>query len=120
MTDNIITKKTRSPSIYDKSKSGALIIPKDLASRWETIVETSATGMLDRRTKMLEAVGERPYKGLPVEENERLARYREIREDPLSLVEILKANTRIKEDGRILVKRKLISSMIEMEQQLKE
>src|SRR5438093_1188908 len=101
------------------TQEGNLIIPKDLASRWELLVNTSATGMFNRREKMLQAVGERPYKGLPVDASERLARYREIRQDTPALVEILKANTLVKDDGNILVKRNLIDSMVEMEQQLK-
>lgn len=90
-------------------------IPKELADRWDLLVSTTADNLLARRNKLKEAIGARPYKGLPVTEEELGARWSQIRQDVPALVEVLKSNAKYTIDGQVLVPKALVKSMIEQE-----
>jgi hypothetical protein len=86
-------------------------IPPDLASRWETIVEEAAKRIFIKRKAMAKAIGQRPYRGLPVEASDLTARWAQIRHDTPALVEVLSENAKFKKDGKVFVPKALIESM---------
>lgn len=96
------------------------VLPEGLASRWEGMVKFASRRLYDKRKRMLAAIGSRPYKGLPVKEEEILSRFAQIQHDPQALAEVLKQNAMFKEDGRVLVPKDLITKMKEMTQKLRK
>lgn len=87
----------------------------DKADEIEYIKNTAAEEMFDKLKKMREALGKRPYEGLPVDEEERMTRYLQIRKDPGALANLIRANSKIKEDGRVLVKKELVKQLQTLE-----
>jgi len=80
-----------------------------------------ASERLHRKRKQIsEAIGERPYKGLPVREEELTARWAQIRHEGDSLVEVFQSNAKFKPDGRVLVPKALIDGMINQEKKIRE
>lgn len=96
------------------------IIPQDTADRWDNLRNIASERMFWKRKRILAAVGERPYRGLPVGEAELLTRYSQVRNDPAAMAQILQENAKFKPDGRVLVPKALIESMKNMETRLRE
>ena len=96
------------------------VVPSDLADRWELIVDLAAKRLFDKRKNVKTAIGARPYRGLPVDENEILGRYSEIRHDPEEMTNLLMENAKIKPDGRVLLPKELIGTMMNAERKLRE
>ena len=96
-----------------------LNLPAGLADRWETTVSEAAKHAYEARKRILEAIGERPYKGVPVDPNERLAQHMQLRQDSVALTELLRQNTITKPDGSIRVRKSFVGAMRAMEQQLR-
>ena len=69
--------------------------------------------LFEGRAKIKEAIGQRPYKGLPVEENELSERWAQIANDQQALVELFQENATFKDDGTILVPKELLKIMHE-------
>ena len=101
------------------SKSPNSIIPKDLASRWELIVQEVSKRLFEQRKLLKTAIGYRPYKGLPVSEEEAYSRSVQIRADPQLLTELLASNLKVQPDGSSLLPRKLIERMSKFEARFK-
>jgi hypothetical protein len=95
-------------------------IPAGLADTWETLTKEAGKLLYDQRKKLLSAVGERPYQGLPVSHAERLGHYNQIRHDPQELMNLLAPNVRVKEDGRVLIAKGLIKTLTALESELRE
>ena len=95
-------------------------VPIDLADRWELIVSEAAKRLFEKRKKIKQAIGPRPYKGLPVSETELLGRYRQIRNDPGALTNVLAENVKIARDGRTLLPKDLVSKLIDLETKIQE
>ena len=96
------------------------VIPKDTADKWERLTKLASERLFGKRKKIMAAVGNRPYQGLPVSEAELLSRYSQVRHDPAALFEILQENAKFKPDGRVLVPKALIESMKNMEKKIRE
>ena len=96
------------------------VIPKDTADKWERMTKIASERLFGKRKKIMAAVGNRPYRGLPVSEAELLSRYSQVRHDPEALLEILKENAKFKPDGRVMVPKALIESMKNMEKKIRE
>ena len=107
------------PAKQPKPK-GDDVIPKDTADKWERLTKLASERLFGKRKKIMAAVGNRPYRGLPVSEAELLSRYSQIRNDPEALLEILKENAKFKPDGRVMVPKALIESMKNMEKKIRE
>ena len=90
-------------------------VPTGLADKWDLLVDVTANNLLEMRRKLKKAIGERPYKGFPVTEEDRGARWSQIRQDVPALVEMLRANSKHTPDGEVLVPKALIDSMTEQE-----
>lgn len=95
-------------------------LSEGLASRWESMVKFASKRLYDKRKQMLAAIGSRPYKGLPVKEEQILSRFAQIQHDPQALAEVLKQNAMFKEDGRVLIPKDLVTKMKEMTQKLRK
>lgn len=95
-------------------------VPIDLADRWELIVREAANRLFEKRKKIKQAIGPRPYKGLPVSENELMGRYRQIRNDPEALTNMLTENIKIARNGRALLPKDLVSKLIDLETKIRE
>ncbi|KKL92068.1 hypothetical protein LCGC14_1888400 [marine sediment metagenome] len=95
-------------------------IPTGIAARWELIVKLASERLHRKRKQISEVIGERPYKGLPVREEELDARWAQIRHEGDSLVEVFQSNAKFKPDGRVLVPKALIDGMIKQEKKKKD
>jgi len=95
-------------------------IPIDLADRWELIVREAAKRLFEKRKKIKQAIGPRPYRGLPVSETELLGRYRQIRNDPAAFTNVLAENIKIAKDGRTLLPKDLVSKLVNLETKIRE
>ena len=104
----------------DSIKSQLRDLPKGVAARWELIVKVAGERLHVKRKQISEAIGERPYKGLPVREEELDSRWAQIRQDTDSLVEVFQSNAKFKPDGRVLVPKALIEGMIKGEKKRKD
>ena len=103
-----------------QSKKTDDVIPKNTADKWERLTKLASERLFGKRKQIMVAVGSRPYQGLPVSEAERLSRYSQIRKDPQALLQILQENAKFKPDGRVLVPKALIESMVKMEKKIRE
>lgn len=86
-------------------------IPEGLADKWDLLVKESSERLKRRRDDIKLAVGERPYKGLPVSENELAKRWAQIQHSPQDLMELFQENARFKKDGTVLVPKELIKAI---------
>ena len=102
------------------TKTRDVIVPKDLASRWELIVQEVSKRLFEQRKLLKTAIGYRPYKGLPVSEEEAYSRYVQVRADPQLLTELLASNLKVQPDGSSLLPRKLIERMSKFEDRYKK
>jgi hypothetical protein len=96
------------------------VIPKDTADKWERLTKLASERLFGKRKKIMAAVGNRPYRGLPVSEAELLSRYSQVRKDPQALLQILQENAKFKPDGRVLIPKALIATMTKMEKKIRE
>ena len=102
------------------TRQGDNLIPEGLADKWERMTKVASERLADKRKRIMEAVGARPYQGLPVSEAELLSRYSQVRRDPQAFAEILQKNAKFKPDGRVLVPKALVGAMASMEKRIRE
>ena len=95
-------------------------IPIGLASKWEKMVDLSAGRLFDKRAKMKEVIGARPYKGLPVKDEDQLSRFSQIWHDQQALTQVLQENATFKPGGRVLLPKALLDAMRIMTKKLRE
>ena len=95
-------------------------IPAGLADKWEKMRDLAAGKMFDKRAKMKEAIGARPYRGLPVKEEDLLSRFSQIWHDQQALSQVLQENATFKPDGRVLLPKALLDAMRIMTKKLRE
>ena len=91
------------------------VVPTELSDRWELIVRELGERLYDKRVRVLEAVGARPYKGLPVSDDEVRERYALIRRDQTAWEQLLKENTKTTKDGKTLLPKSLIEKLTKLE-----
>ena len=104
-----------------KSKvSKPSIVPTELAPRWELIVNESAKRLKAKQDMIKKVIGERPYKGIPIDENELEIRYTQMRDDPDLHKEALKPNLIKTKDGRVLVNKEYIQALINIESKIRK
>jgi hypothetical protein len=90
-------------------------IPTELAGRWEVLVKLAGERLYNKRKKMLEAIGERPYNALPLTDTEVKDRWGKIRRDENALATVLAENVKVTEDGRLLIKNEFLKKAYETE-----
>lgn len=90
-------------------------IPTELSGRWEVLVKLAGERLYNKRKKMLEAIGERPYNALPLSDAEIKDRWGQIRRDENALASILAENVKVTEDGKLLIKNEFLKKAIETE-----
>jgi len=98
-----------------KAPMNDLVIPANLADRWELLVSEASKRLKNKRDQISKSIGPRPYKGLPVDENELRGRWMEVRRDVNELFDIFSENVRFTKDGRALLPKKLVESMYKFE-----
>jgi hypothetical protein len=101
-------------------KYGPNEIPVDLAPRWEMIVRESAKALKDKRDKIKVAIGEKPYNSLPIDEDEAVTRYLQMRNDPELHSEALSTNIKKSKDGRILIKKDYLKAITDIENKIRK
>ena len=95
-------------------------VPTEFADRWELIVSEAGKRLFERRNRIKQAVGARPFKGLPVSEDELLGRYGQIRRDPEEMLKLLLENVKVAKDGRVLLPKEFVNKLVEMEGKIKD
>lgn len=95
-------------------------IPEGLADKWDVLVKESSQRLKKRREDIKKAIGERPYKGLPVSDTELAKRWSQIQHSKQDLVELFQENARFKKDGTVLVPRELIKTIKEQHRRRQE
>ena len=95
-------------------------IPAGLADKWEKMRDLAAGRLFDKRARMKEVIGARPYRGLPVKDEDQLSRFSQIWHDQQALSQVLQENATFKPDGRVLLPRALLDAMRIMTKKLRE
>ena len=103
-----------------KAKTLHEAVPADLAARWETIVAESSKRLFATRNKLRDLVGTRPYKGLPVDEEELYNRWLGIRADKTLSKLLLRDNIKETKDGRKLVPTAFVNQILKSEKRARE
>lgn len=94
------------------------VIPSALSERWEMLVKEAGKRIFDRRKKLITAVGDRPYRGVPTNEAEARQTWAQMRRDPEAIMEMLAENVRMKPAGGILFPKALIERLYDMEKDM--
>ena len=108
---------TRSRQVKQTEESNLL---KEIAGRMEIVRDRSAANMFDRLMRMRKVLGKRPYNGLPVDPGELMARYMQIRNDPETSMQVAEQNVKQRKDGRMLISKEFIKSIIDSETKLRK
>lgn len=95
-------------------------IPTDLSGRWEVLVKLAGQKLYDKRKKMLDSIGERPYNALPLSDEEIKMRWGQIRRDKDAIAAILAENVKVTNDGKLLVKKDFLTKAIETERHFRK
>lgn len=95
-------------------------IPTEMAPRWEMLVDEATKGINKKRKEILKFIGEKPYKGIPIEKDEAASRYMQMRENAELQTETLKQNTITNKEGKLLINKAYLNAIIELEKQIRE
>ena len=95
-------------------------IPADLAPRWELIVTEAAKRIKEKRDTIKIAIGDKPYRGIPVTEEEAEIRYIQMRDNAKLQTKSLEENITMSVDGRLLVNKEYIKAIAKMEDKLRK
>ena len=95
-------------------------IPSEMAPRWEIIVSESAKRIKAKRDTIKIAIGERPYRGIPVTKEEAELRYLQMRDSAKLQTNSLEENITMSVDGRLLVNKEYINAIRQMEAKLRK
>ena len=109
-----------SQGLLRTSRGTDSVTPPDLADRWELLTGEVASRTFAKRKDMLKAVGKRPYRGVPVDKDELRGRWMQVRKDTQQIVDMLAENVKMKPDGRVLLPKELIASLISSEASVRE
>ncbi len=103
-----------------RKKKDAENIPTEMAPRWELIVQEATQRIKNKRAMIIEAIGDKPYQGLPLEEDEATRRYLQMRNDPELQAQALEENIQKAKDGRILINTAYLDRIIEFETKIRK
>ena len=95
-------------------------IPKEMAPRWEMLVTESSKGLKIKHDIIKTVIGDKPYQGLPLDEGELQIRYFQIRDDLELQTQALEANTVKTKDGRLLIKKDYLKTILDLEKKIRE
>ena len=93
---------------------------KGFSDNLEFIADSVAHNMFKRAMAVRKTMGVRPYRGIPVAKDEQMRRYLQVRRDSTALGQILGENTRVKDDGTLLLPKELVKRLGEMEGELRK
>ena len=94
-------------------------VPQELSDRWELIVQEVGKNLYDTRTKTRQAVGTRPYKGLPTDEEELHNRWVSVRHDGEELLTVIRDNMKTSNDGKLLLPNALVAQILKSERRVR-
>ena len=94
-------------------------IPSDMAPRWELIVTEASKRIKAKRDTIKIAIGDRPYRGIPVTQEEAETRYLQMRDNAKLQTKSLEENITRSVDGRLLVNKEYIKAIKRMEEKLR-
>lgn len=95
-------------------------IPAGLADKWEKMRDLAAGRLFEKRKKIKEIIGARPYRGLPVSEKDLLSRFSQIWHDSQALLQVTLENAKFKPDGRVLLPKAFLEALRNMTKKLRE
>ncbi len=95
-------------------------IPTDLAPRWELIVDEAAKRIKAKRDTIKIAIGEKPYRGIPVTEEDAEIRYQQMRDSAKLQTEALQENVTMSKAGRLLVNKDYLKALRKLEKKVRE
>ena len=94
-------------------------IPALPADRLQLKSKLLAERLYEKRKVKIEAVGGKPYLGEQLTKDQRLAQYGQMRRDPDAWAQIIAQVGRPKEDGRLLIPKKLLEEVTKFEGELR-
>ena len=95
-------------------------MPISAAEKMEYKRDELAKALFARRKELLKAAGERPYDAEPATKDAIRGRLGEMRNDPAAWGEIVAKVGKPKEDGRLLLPKKLVEEVKKYERELRE
>ena len=95
-------------------------IPTELAPRWELIVEEATKRIKAKRDTIKIAIGEKPYRGIPVTQEDAETRYLQMRDNSKLQTEALQENVTMSKEGRLLINKKYLTAIKKMEEKIRK
>ena len=95
-------------------------IPSDLAPRWELIVTEAAKRIKAKRDTIKIAIGDKPYRGISVTEEEAEIRYLQMRDNAKLQTKSLEENVTMSVDGRLLINKEYVNALRKIEEKLRK
>ena len=95
-------------------------IPSDLAPRWELIVDEAGKRIKAKRDTIKMAIGEKPYRGIPVSQEEAELRYMQMRDSAKLQTESLEENVTKSVDGRLLINKEYLKAIKGLEEKIRK
>ena len=92
----------------------------DFAARREKVAGESAKGMFQKLMMLRKLLGERPYRGRAVSDQELEDRFIAVRHDREAMKQVIAENVRVKDGGAVLVSREFVNSMIKTEDKMRK
>jgi hypothetical protein len=90
---------------------GKAVVPAELADVFDRTRKEAVAIMLERRAKIKDGIGERPYKGEPVNDNEALVKFGDIANDPVEWALIIEKVGKRSDDGTVRMPKKLMAQV---------
>jgi hypothetical protein len=104
----------------EMKKKNSQNIPTEMAPRWELIVDEATQRIKNKRDLIIQAIGDKPYQGIPIDEDEAQIRYTQMRNDVELQSQALEPNVIKAKDGRLLINKKYIDKLIELETKIRK
>ena len=95
-------------------------IPSQLAARWELLVDEAAKRIKSKRDTIKIAIGEKPYRGIPVTEEDAEVRYMQMRDNAKMQTEALQENVTMSKAGRLLVNKEYLAAIMKIEKKIRK
>ncbi len=95
-------------------------IPSEMAPRWELIVSEAGKRIKAKRDTIKIAIGEKPYRGIPVTQEEAEVRYQQMRDSAKLQTKSLEENVTRSVDGRLLINKKYLKAIKGLEEKIRK
>ena len=104
----------------EMKKKNADNLPTEVAPRWELIVDEVTQRIKNKRDLIIQTIGDKPYQGIPLEEDEAQRRWIEMRNDVELQTQGLEPNIQKAKDGRILINKKYLEAITKIETKIRK